>query len=275
MGAKWQSYSKYLSLNSAIVFQTPDEENYNMWSYSRAMKSGWMFRTPVWGRYGNGYIYDDSFIQPDEARIECENILLQDITIGNKFKFDPGCLDKAWIKNCCAIGLSAGFVEPMEATAIGSSIQQAFLLMHKITNYNNKDIENYNKSYNDIMSNIRDFIVLHYLIDKKDTPFWEKATSMAVPDSLSERLLVWENRLPILEDFNDLTSYIMFADKHFLLILEGIGFFNKKSIKNNHLKINLSMQNNAKQIIDEIIKYEKTTSFIKHKDYLNFIRNYK
>jgi flavin-dependent dehydrogenase len=61
LGAKWQSYGKYLKMKSAITFQTPDEENYNLWTVARAMDAGWMFRIPVWGRYGNGYIFDSNY----------------------------------------------------------------------------------------------------------------------------------------------------------------------------------------------------------------------
>jgi len=154
MGATWVSHSKYLKTNSAIVFQTPDTDNYNMWSLSQAMKYGWMFNTPTYGRWGNGYIYDDEFLTPAQAQQEVEEFLGKPITLGQHIKFDPGSVDRAWIKNCCAIGLSSSFVEPLEASSIGTTIQQTFMLMHKLVNYNETVIENYNKSFNDIIENI-------------------------------------------------------------------------------------------------------------------------
>ena len=132
LGAEWESYSKYLKMNRAIVFQTPDEDTYPMWTLAQAMKYGWMFRIPVWGRKGNGYIFDSNYISADEAQREVEEMLGEGIDVRKEISFDPGAVKNPWIKNCVAIGLSASFVEPLEATSIGTSIQQSFLLTDRI-----------------------------------------------------------------------------------------------------------------------------------------------
>ncbi|HAT65469.1 MAG TPA: hypothetical protein DCS66_12855, partial [Flavobacteriaceae bacterium] len=88
-------------------------------------------------------------------------------------KFEAGYVDKVWIKNCVAIGLSSSFIEPLEASSIGTSIQQSFLLMHLIINYSTPDINLYNKKFIEIVENIRDFVLLHYLCKKNDSPFWK------------------------------------------------------------------------------------------------------
>ena len=163
LGAKWQSYSRYLKMKEAIVFPTPEEEELPLWTVARAMDSGWMFRIPVWGRKGNGYIFDSDFISPDEAHKEAETFLGHGVEVAKHLKFDPGALDKPWIKNVCAVGLSASFVEPLEASSIGTSINQSFLLASRILNYNPNSIDRYNKEVDAIMNNIRDFIVLHYI----------------------------------------------------------------------------------------------------------------
>ena len=131
--AKWKSYKKYLKVNSAFTFQTPEEDTYNLWTLAKAMKFGWRFKIPVQGRHGNGYIFCDKYTNTEKGKLEVEKELGHKITIGREFKFDPGRLDKVWIKNCVAIGLSANFVEPLEATSIGTSIQQAFLLVHNLS----------------------------------------------------------------------------------------------------------------------------------------------
>jgi tryptophan halogenase len=163
LGATWQSHSKYLKMNTAIVFPMEDTDEYNMWTLAQAMDYGWMFKIPVWGRSGNGYIFDSNYITPEQAKEEVEKMLGKEITVGKTLTFDPGALDRVWIKNCCAIGLSASFVEPLEATSIGTSIQQAFLLMHRLPNYSEDNIEKYNKDIADILTNIRDFVILHYI----------------------------------------------------------------------------------------------------------------
>ncbi len=151
LGAKWISYKKYLKVNSAITFQTPDEENYNCWTLAKAMKFGWRFKIPVQGRHGNGYIFSDKYTTPEKAKLEIEKELGYKINIGKHIKFDPGRLDKVWIKNCVAIGLSANFVEPLEATSIGTSIQQSFLLMHNLSDPVGSVREQYNTQVKSIM----------------------------------------------------------------------------------------------------------------------------
>ena len=217
-------------MKSAVVFPTGDEENYNMWTLAKAMDYGWRFKIPVWGRHGNGYIFDSDYITAEQAKQELDIEFGKDVEIAKTFDFDPGAVDRAWIKNCVAIGLSGSFVEPLEASSIGTSIQQAFLLMHRLPNYNEKTIASYNKSFNDIMENIRDFIILHYLTKKDNTSFWKNASMISLPDSLQAKLELWRNKLPITEDFNSLSDYILFNASNHTMILSGLGLFNNKSI---------------------------------------------
>jgi flavin-dependent dehydrogenase len=272
LGAKWQSYSKYLKMNSAITFQTEDEQNYNYWTLSKAMDSGWLFRIPVWGRYGNGYIFDNNFLTPDQAKAEVEKLFGKTIEIGKSFNFDPGALDRVWIKNCCAVGLSSSFVEPLEATSIGTSIQQAFLLMHRILNYDNATIDNYNKSFNEIMGNIRDFICLHYVTDKQDTEFWKYIKTVEVPDSLKDLLSNWKYRLPIKEDFSNITDYRLFDADNFTLVLDGLNLINRGAIKSEYLSHQKSVQDLADSIINDRLNFENSIEKISHKHLIEKIR---
>ena len=274
LGAKWNSHNKYLTTNSAIVFQTPDTDDYNMWSLSQAMKFGWMFRTPTYGRWGNGYIYDDAYLTPEQAKAEVEEVLGFEITIGKHIKFEPGALDKAWIKNCCAIGLSSSFIEPLEASSIGSSVQQMFLLIHSLSNYNETSIKKYNQSFESLVENIRDFIVLHFICKRNDTDFWKKVASNPIPNSLQEKLDIWKHRLPIDIDFDTDTKFILFKALHFTMVLHGLELFNVEKIKNEYDTID----EKYKQVADEIKKHllEESNSkydFLSHKDFLTVIRD--
>lgn len=172
LGAKWISFEKYLKMKSAIVFLSEDEEEYNYWTLAKAMDCGWMFKTPVWGRHGNGYIFDSDFIDAENAKIEIEKVLGRQIEIGKQINFNVGMIDNVWIKNCVAIGLSGSFFEPLEASSIGLTIQQTSLLRHKLANYDNNVIKNYNESFKKMVENVRDFIVLHYMTKRNDTEFW-------------------------------------------------------------------------------------------------------
>ena len=231
LGAKWKSYRKHLKLNSAITFQTKDEDNYNLWTLAKAMNNGWRFKIPVQGRHGNGYIFSDKYTSAEEAQKEIEKELGHKVTIGKHIKFDPGRLEKVWIKNCVAIGLSANFVEPLEATSIGTSIQQAYLLMHNL-NVSESVIEYYNKSVEQIMENIRDFIFLHYQCGRKDTKFWKDISKIELPETLKEKLKLWNNRFPIDEDLQG-SNYKLFWARNFIQVLDGLNLFNKKVYQNN------------------------------------------
>ncbi len=271
VGGKWNSYSKYLKMKSAIAFATPDTEEYNMWTVARAMDYGWNFRIPTWGRQGNGYIFDSDYITADQAKIEIEKLYGHEIEVGKTFNFDSGALHEPWIKNVVAVGLSANFVEPMEASSIGSSIQQSFLLMHMISGYDEKTIQKYNKTINEITDNIRDFIALHYVTQKDHTQFWKDIQYTPLPESLLEKLQWWHHHIPTGADFTHNTGYIMFSHMHHIHILHGLGLFNKNSLKMQWDGLN----SNLKLQIEEQIKQLKMAKYqtISHKQAIGIIRN--
>lgn len=275
LGAKWQSYSKYLKMKSAIVFPLPEKEEYNMWTTAQTMDNGWMFNIPVWGRSGNGYIFDSDYTNAEKAKEEVEAFLGQEIEVGKQINFDPGALDRVWIKNCCAIGISASFVEPLEATSIGTSIRQAFLLMHRLPNYTEKTIEKYNKDVNDILTNIRDFVVLHYVTKKDNSQFWRDIQKLELPDTLAENLERWKSNLPIEEDFANMTQYTMFKSDNFIQILNGLSLFDREKIRNEYMLQHPELRILADDKLREVLTYEKIAPKIGHKKFISLIRNNK
>ena len=272
LGAKWQSYKEYLKMKSAIVFPLGDTEEYNLWTLSQAMDYGWMFKIPVWGRSGNGYIFDSNYITVEQAKTEVEQLLGHEIDIGKQLAFDPGALDRVWIKNCCAIGLSASFVEPLEASSIGTSIQQTFLLMHRLPNYTENTIKKYNKDINDILLNIRDYIILHYLTKKDNTQFWIDVANIILPDSLQEKLELWKNNLPIEDDFNSMTQYSLFKTGNFIQLLYGLKLFDTEQIKKEYNTLPIPLQNMSDFRLQEILNYEKSTPKLGHKEFVKLCR---
>jgi tryptophan halogenase len=235
------------------------------------MDYGWMFQIPTYGRQGNGYIFDSDYITVDQAKDEVEKVLNKKIEIAKHIKFDPGCIDRPWINNCVAIGLSANFVEPLEATSIGTSIQQIFLLMHLLPNYDNKTIENYNYQVEKIMENIRDFIILHYITKKENTIFWKDVKKIEIPNSLKNKLQKWKKRLPIKEDFLS-SNYLLFSESNWTHILYGLKLLNTNEIKKNHNFINETNLKFCKESLNNF-KNNFNVKTIKHKEYLNYIRN--
>jgi flavin-dependent dehydrogenase len=272
LGARWQSYKKYLKMDSAVTFPTNDNDEFNLWTLAKTMDSGWLFRIPVWERYGNGYIFSSEYCDEAQAKKEVDKLFNRDIEIGKKFTFDPGKLDRVWIKNCCAIGLSGSFVEPLEATSIGTSIQQSFLLMHKLANYNEFSINEYNNSFDKIMDNIRDFIVLHYITEKNNSVFWKDIQRIELPDALRLKLARWRYRLPIDEDFDNDSKYSLFGASNYILVMNGLGLFDSDQINNEFIMQHQNVQFETQRVFQENQRYEQNIKTISHKKFIELIR---
>lgn len=272
LGAKWKSYGKYLKMKSAIVFPCEMSKEIPMWTEARALKYGWMFRIPVYDRFGNGYIYDSDYITAEQAQQEVEEVLGFKVSIAKHITFDPGMLEKSWIKNCCAVGLSSSFVEPLEATSIGTSIQQTFLLADYLIGYNSEVIDYYNKTLEGILENIRDFIVLHYITNREDSEFWKDIKHLKIPNSLAEKLQIWKKRLPSENDFYNVSEYRLFTDFHHILVMYGLHLFNIEAIKTEY-NLNVSYNDivNLNNLEKDILQLRCQT--IPHKTMLDIIRN--
>jgi len=265
LGVKWQSYSKYLPMNEAIAFPTSNTDEYTPYTLAKAMSSGWLWRIPTNGRWGNGYVFNNQYINAEQAKKECEKYLGHKIEIGKNIKFEAGAIDRAWIGNCVATGLSSSFIEPLEASSIGTSIQQAFMLMHFIINYKDTDIELYNTRFKFIVENIRDFVLLHYLTDKKDSKFW-KEFKPNLPESLKKNLQKWKHRLPIREDFPG--GYQLFNENNFAILLKELNLIDKKSIKKEYDSLSKDFKDYIEHKIKEYNEFYSNTNTINHKEYI-------
>lgn len=276
LGAKWQSYSKYLKLNEAIAFPTGDTDEYTPFTTATAMSSGWMWRIPVFGRHGNGYIYDNNFMNAEQAKLEAEKHLGHEIEIAKNIKFEPGALDKPWIGNCMATGLAANFVEPLEASSIATTINQAFVFVNHYFPDKDVEVNKFNIKMNKIMENIRDFIAVHYVVNRNDTDFWKSMKSVELPDTLKEKLYVWKYRLVKQNDF-DSPDYLLFREDNFNQVLYGLQYFDKNSIEKELMTYSpdlieycagqLKEWNNNKS--NEILEFR----YISHKKWLEKARN--
>ena len=273
LGAKWQSYSKYLKMNQAIAFPTEDTDEYNTYSLARALKFGWMWRTPTYGRWGNGYIFDNNYIDSEQAQKEVEELFERPVDIFKNIKFDPGAIDKVWIKNCLAIGLSANFLEPLHATSIGSVISQLMMFTYYYFNYNQKTIDTFNNKTNKSITIMRDFICLHYMVKKDDSQFWLDLQKNEIPDTLNDKLSQWKDRFPIREDFSH-TEYSLFFDKHWSNVLSAMEIPNRENIRIELESLNEKdlryLKENVHKFTDLIDNEEKNT--IGHKDFLTNLR---
>lgn len=228
LGVKWISNQKYLPMNSAIAFPTERTEKIASWTLARAMDCGWLWRIPTQQRHGNGYVFCDQFIDFDRAQEEVEKLYGHKIEPGRKIKFDAGRLDKSWYKNCAAIGLSSSFIEPLEASSIGCSIQQVFSLCKLLPCYV-KGNDFAERCFNDesqlLLENILDYIALHYRVKRRDTDFWKSTEDLPLPPGLEEKLELFKHKFPSFGDFD--RRFLMFKEANWILVMHGLGLIDK------------------------------------------------
>ena len=275
LGAKWQSYSKYLKLNEAIAFPTGDTDEYTPYTTATAMSSGWMWRIPVWGRHGNGYIFDNSYMNAEQAKLEAEKHLGYEVEIAKNIKFEPGTLDKPWIKNCMATGLAANFVEPLEASSIATTINQAFIFLNTYVNNSQKERNIFNDKMNDLMINIRDFIALHYVVNRNDTDFWKNMKTVELPDTLVDKLEIAKTRMIIQDDFKS-PDYLLFREDNWNSVLYGTHYYDKDIIKKELEKYHKSLvsycDGQNKEYQEKLTKLAENY-YISHKKWVEKARN--
>ena len=232
LGAKWMPVDDHLPMNGAIAFPTGYLEDIPAYTTSTAMSSGWIWNIPTQQRQGNGYVFCDQFITPEQAKLEAEAHLGQEVEVAKTFKFTAGHVDRPMIKNCVAVGLSAIFVEPLEASSIGCSLQQSFVLNNLLANYfvGNSGMEKqYNRILSSVFSNIVDFIQLHYFTKRDDSEFWRWAkNNIVLTDFNKETLDMFKHTMPSLNQFD--TPFHMFRNSNWTLVLAGLDMFNKESI---------------------------------------------
>lgn len=190
--AGYEHWGHWLRNDSAVALQTEFSGDIPPYTRAIAHDSGWQWKIPLQHRQGTGHVYSSAYISDEDAR----NTLLQhldgDIRVELRLlKFKTGRRKKAWVKNCVAIGLAGGFVEPLESTSI-HLIQAGITRLIQLFPFAGC-CESLAKHYNDLSrveyEGIRDFIILHYkATERDDTPYWRDCRDMEIPDSLAERI---------------------------------------------------------------------------------------
>lgn len=194
----YEDWSHYLLCDTAMAVQTESTGNINPYTRSIARNAGWQWNIPLQHRTGNGYIYSSQFEQDANAqRTLLETIEGKVINQPRKIGFTPGRRAQIWNKNCFALGLASGFLEPLESTSI-SLVQTAIaklLSFFPDSSFNPYDIAEVNRLHNREMENIRDFLILHYKLTQRcDTEFWQACQAMEVPASLAHKMGVYDSR---------------------------------------------------------------------------------
>ncbi len=226
-------FSDNLFNDSAVVLPTPREGKLNSMTISTALKHGWAWDIPLTSRTGNGYVYSSQFCSTDEAETELRaklNLLDSDVE-ARHLKMKVGRVKHHWHKNCLALGLSQGFIEPLEATAlhlVQVTIQE-FMLNYEEGDFTSQNQEKFNQIVNGRFEGVRDYIVAHYRLNSRnDTEYWRaNAANQNLSESLIRILNCWTGRLKHDIDDEILQQGIeqYFPIDSWRILLAGYGFF--------------------------------------------------
>mgnify|MGYP001190556574 CR=1 FL=1 len=184
MESEFCSFKPWLSNDRAIATRLPyTDKNSQLVNVTNctALSSGWSWNTPLWSRMGTGYVYSSDFIDDDSAEKEFKKYLGTEDVEFRKINIRHGVHEKGWVKNVIGIGLSYGFVEPLEATGLVSThemIKQLItVLLNSNLNVSGFDRDGYNYNCSMLISGYKDFVSAHYKLSKRvDTPYWRYQT---------------------------------------------------------------------------------------------------
>ena len=192
LGVGYENWGHWLPCDRAVAVQTEALGPPLPYTRSIARAAGWQWRIPLQYRVGNGVVFSSSHWSDDEAINHLlGNVRGKPLTTPRVIKFGAGQRRRHWHKNCVAVGLSSGFIEPLESTSI-HLIQRSLIRLMQMFPYDGirqPDVEEFNNQMNFEIDNIRDFIILHYHVtDRRDTAFWRQCRNMSIPDSLNHRI---------------------------------------------------------------------------------------
>jgi len=218
----YEDWSKYLPCNRAVAVACERTEPLLPYTKSTAREAGWQWRIPLQHRTGNGHVYCDRFTSQEDATQRLVDTL-DGAVIGNpkQLQFTTGRRTEFWSKNCVSLGLSSGFLEPLESTSIHfvQSHVSRLLEFFPDKSCGAATRAEYNRIVGKEFELVRDFLVLHYKQTRRDdTPFWRHCRDMAVPDSLSHKMELFAETGHIYREIDDI-----FRESSWVQVMIGQG----------------------------------------------------
>lgn len=202
----YEEWTRWLPCDRAVVVQSRHAAPPEPYTTVTARDAGWQWRLPLQHRVSNGHVYASVF-QGDSAAEDMllANIKGEPLTSPVRIAFTPGRRRKFWVRNCIALGLSSGFLEPLEATSI-HLIQRGIAMLLKFfpdRHFEKADVDRYNKVMETEFGRVRDFLLMHYSQTERRGAFWDHCRGIPLTDTLQEKIDLFRSHGRILRDETD------------------------------------------------------------------------
>ncbi|QTC92276.1 tryptophan halogenase family protein [Brevundimonas goettingensis] len=223
LGSAYEDWGQWLACDAAFAVQSENGPGMEPHPYTQvtAHAAGWQWGIPLRHRAGNGLVFSSAHMTDQQALDALmPNLMGKPLMEPRRIGFRPGRRDRAWVKNCVSIGLSAGFLEPLESTSIAlieNGIERLKSLFPDKT-FAPSIIDEFNDQSAREMERTRDFIILHYWLNGRDEPFWQERREAAIPDTLARKVELWKARGQFVR-----YRWEMFHPASWLAIYDGFG----------------------------------------------------
>ena len=216
----YENWQHWLPCDRALAVASAPGGPMRPYTQASARTAGWQWRIPLRHRVGNGHVYCSRFISDDEAAAQLlANLETEPLGDPRPLRFVTGMRALAWSRNCLALGLAAGFMEPLESTSIHlvqSGINR-LLAMFPDRHCEQQLVDEYNRQTRFEYERVRDFLILHYkATERTDTPFWQQCGAMEIPPSLARRIELFRRTGMIFREADEL-----FTETGWLQVLLG------------------------------------------------------
>lgn len=218
----YEDWSHWLPCDRAAVVQCETVEPLTPYTQSTARSAGWQWRIPLQSRTGNGHVYSSAYLSDDEAISTLLNTLdAPTLTEPHVLRFATGRRRKFWNKNCVALGLASGFLEPLESTSIHlvQSGLDRLINLFPDGEFAPETIDEYNRQSTYEFERVRDFIILHYHANQREEAFWKERREMDIPEALRQKIELFRASGRLHEDAADLFKNIAWLQ---VLIGQGV-----------------------------------------------------
>ena len=215
LGTGYEDWRRWLPCDRAVAVPSEMRGDPDPFTRATARGAGWQWRIPLQQRMGNGLVYCSDYQSPEAAERDLlANLDGEPLAAPRHLAFTTGRRALAWNRNVVALGLSSGFVEPLESTSIHliqSGIAKLIALFPD-RRFDPVEREEYNAQMHELYADVRDFVILHYKATlRSDTPFWERCRTMDVPDSLRRKMDLFRAKGRVFREGRDLfatTSWV-------------------------------------------------------------------